>query len=422
MSLKNNATINQILLGASVFFLPLWQILSIISWALLIMNWIRNENYRNVFQRLNQLPYLWFLIGFYCLHIIGLIWTTDLKDGLEDLQMKIVILILPIIFCTLEPKSFSLKNISRVIWASCFVASVICLVNAFNQYAITKNVEVFYYTFYSFLLHPTYFSMYMNLAVLLVIYELINEYKVASTKLKGLLFFLLIYFILNIILISARTSMAATFLSMPILALLEAGKKSKLKKALVITGISLLILLSGFYEITRNYDRFPQVSDAIAEFKQNEGKVMPDTYYNSTTIRLTLWQYGFNIYKRNWLIGVGTGDIKEESKAEFKRNKFNYGKEHCVSPHNQYLHTSIVLGLPGLILLMAVFLIPLIQSFKEKNYLIVVFIFIVMINALTETILRASGVLFFSFFVTYFYVYYRNKESDSSIQQHQKLK
>ena len=100
----------------------------------------------------------------------------------------------------------------------------------------------------------------------------------------------------------------------------------------------------------------------------------------------------------------------------------NNAIEHDVNAHNQYLDTMISVGLIGLLLLLAHFLIPMVWATRRKPFGIVSFslLLIVMFNALFESIFEVQmGIIFFCFFnallFTQAVIYDKNKENAGTV-------
>jgi O-antigen ligase len=127
------------------------------------------------------------------------------------------------------------------------------------------------------------------------------------------------------------------------------------------------------------------------------------TTYNSTSSRLYLWKYSLNVISRNPVFGVGTGDLKEELNAEYSRNNWTYGIEKKYSSHNQYLHTGVILGWIGIILLCLMLFLPFLGAIKLRDWMYAGFLLIIIVNNVTEDVLEVQkGVLFYGFFNSYF--------------------
>jgi O-antigen ligase len=170
-----------------------------------------------------------------------------------------------------------------------------------------------------------------------------------------------------------------------------------------------------FFGFLHLNNRFNQVEEAIVA---SENSIPADTIAqeapNSTNIRFHLWKNAVQLISRNPLFGVGTGDIKEELVNIYTENNYAYGIRERISPHNQFLHTGVILGITGMVLLAIYFFYPLCFSFKEKDWLYFFFLTIILLNAMTESILeREAGILFFTAFNTCFYLQQRFRNSIS---------
>jgi len=70
-----------------------------------------------------------------------------------------------------------------------------------------------------------------------------------------------------------------------------------------------------------------------------------------------------------------------------------------LNPHNQFLHSTVTLGIVGLLILVSIFTIPIAIGIKTKNYFFIFFIIAVVLNCMTESVLEVQkGILFFCVF------------------------
>ena len=160
----------------------------------------------------------------------------------------------------------------------------------------------------------------------------------------------------------------------------------------------------------RMFSRFEQVSQAIKSYDESSAP-KNESYYNSSTIRITEWKYGYEMFKDNWLIGVGTGDVKAEALKRYKADNFSYGIEHFETFGSQYLYTAIILGTFGLTLLIAAYFAPLYLSVRYKEYLYAGFLLIFIFNSLTGTLLTGSSILIYGFFNSYLFAGIKTKDN-----------
>ncbi len=108
-------TIHRMLFIAALSFLCIGMSVSkvFISIAELTLglNWIAEGNLGAKWKRfITNKPAL-VLCSLYIMHLLGLIYTTDFKYGMDDIRIKVPLLILPFLFCTSEPLNNKERNI-----------------------------------------------------------------------------------------------------------------------------------------------------------------------------------------------------------------------------------------------------------------------------------------------------------------------
>lgn len=395
-------------LALSVFFLPIFQIVSIVCWGILILTVIFQNDYKNLFQKLKSYPQLSLFILLYLFYLAGMLWTDDKKEGWDDLIIKLPLLIFPILFSTVKFSSNSFRKIGTALVAGCALAIVIGLFHSYSLFLDSNDVQKFFYISFSVFLHPTYFTMYLNLALLFICYDTLNDNKTIfhSVKVRITLFFLLM---IGVILLNARLAMLITFFTLIVFIFAESFKRKSIRKFVPRFLIQAILIIGIFIFLIRFDNRFVQITEAIQNHKDTTAVFDSTTkvYYNSTTIRMGLFKNSINVFKNNFLTGVGTGDVIHESVKELDRSHLNYLAKRFTGAHNQYLQTAMSLGIFGLLLLVFCIIFPLKDYLKSKYLFGICFIIIVLLNALGDTVLRASSLYFFSFFGCFIYVNFK---------------
>lgn len=385
------------LVFAWLFFLPLMQAVSIGAMILLGIIWIAEGRYEKSLKawKANKVWYLF--MSFYALHVLSLAWTENFKYAAFDLQVKFSLLLCPIILSgfVFSGKSFSGFRLAFI--SGLAVAVLICFGRAVYCLATSGSAEYFFYEKFSVFLHPTYFSFYLSLSVLFVMYELFWERRQGNFRI-----FLYIFLFLQaaaILLLSARTSMAVAVAASGSLILIMAWKKKLARADIIPILVTLAVAVATEAIVLKQFNRFTQVSDAVM---QEEGSAVPEEE-NSTTIRMHLWKYAAEVIAEHPASGVGIGDIKEKLVEKYTENNYEYGIRNRISPHSQYLHTGVVLGIPGMILILLMLGAPAVLAWRKEEWLYVLFLVIIALNSVTESILeRQAGILFFAFFNSLF--------------------
>ncbi len=386
--------ITSALLLLSALALPLLLPVSIICWISIgIIRLVNKAERISMITRFKKSRILQLLPAIYLLYVIGLIWTENFKYAGLDLQIKAGFLLLPLFIGTLDLSVKEYRKTTLFFIIGCALACLLLLTNAFISFVETGNHTAFFYISYSsMLMHPTYISMYLTMAILFLLQRMYDTTKEQHLKYysAGILFFFVQLFQL-----SARTSLAVAVLTFLLAACyyLRKGEILRIKKW---HFISILLFSTLSYFALQGYNnRFNQVSNAITSTPIDQ--VQPE--YNSTTGRLEIWKESMEILQDNWLIGTGTGDVKDELMKTYKKHQFHYALDKKLNAHNQFLQIWLTLGIVGLLLLIWSLAIPIYNLKFDKQPLFALFAVIIILNSMTESILEVQkGVLFFVFF------------------------
>jgi len=118
----------------------------------------------------------------------------------------------------------------------------------------------------------------------------------------------------------------------------------------------------------------------------------------SFTQRLVYWSTGLKLFKENWLVGVGTGDVDIAFKKHYKSNMPSLDKKWQLRTHNQYITLGIAFGVSGILLLLMVLSYPIVFHFKKAGFVFSSFLLIAAISMLSEDTLETqAGITFFVF-------------------------
>ena len=175
--------------------------------------------------------------------------------------------------------------------------------------------------------------------------------------------------------------------------------------------VVIIIVIIGMLMLSvKEYNRYTQVEQAVsAEIHTQSSPGVEEQ--NSTTVRMHLWPEAWQVILQHPFIGVGVGDVKDELVDVYKKNNYQIGVEKQFNPHNQYLQTMVTLGFIGLVSLSFILFYPMYISIKSGQFLFLIFMVIVALNIVTESMLeRQAGILFFCFFSMFFYTQFLNQK------------
>ncbi len=369
-------------------------------------------NYGKKLQRLRGAAWVLPFIIFFSLHIFGVLYSDDKALGWFEVEKKLAFLVLPLIAAAGPPFSpVAWKNLTRGFIFSCLVLGVLSIYfswaglshqsaphnfdvqTAENYHRLNPGASpVWEYFSYIQLgdwidVHPAYFSMYLIFSCVLLLQEMRQGYKIKlmNTALIGI-------FIFFIALLSSRIAIASLIIIF--VYLLQGIFTSRSRRiAFGIAGILVLCVIILINPVSR-YRVFqePLATPFVTGTATNE--------WNSVNLRMLEWKASLASIGDAWLAGYGPGD------AQAVLNKYysNFSDATAgltYNAHNQYLQTTLELGVAGLLALGVCFFKPLFSL--NPNPALVAFIILISMMCVTESMLaRQKGIVFFTLFGSLF--------------------
>ena len=358
--------------------------------GLLFVNWLVEGRFRQKLKNIASSKLALTFIAFYILHLIGLMYTTNTDAGWFDMEVKLSLIIFPIV---IAGKPYHKKQLDHL-----FIALIIGLVYS-SLYMLSRSVSLylmngqntFFYQEFSTFIHTSYISMYMNVALcwlLISTLKKVND-QYFSTFVSVLL---MVFFGFMIFMLSAKSGILTLLLIAFGLIVYYVFYRRKY----LVGALGFVLVISGFFTI----DHFvPGVHNRIGNFLKALTDKNDNETVNSTANRLLIWQSSNQVIKNNFIAGVGTGDVKEALCNEYEVRGMENALIHQLNAHNEFYQVFIALGVIGFLLLCLCLLYPFINTFKTGKLLYRIFLAIIMINFFSESMLETkAGVMFYAFF------------------------
>lgn len=128
-----------------------------------------------------------------------------------------------------------------------------------------------------------------------------------------------------------------------------------------------------------------------------------DVSKNSVARRIIFWKHGWEIFKKNKWLGVGTGDAQLAFNDAYLNSGTSLNPSEWKRSHNQFLAMMVSFGILGLIVFSIFVFYPMIHSLKNKNYLYLLFSIIVTVSYFSEDTLESQpGITFIMYFSSLF--------------------
>ncbi len=381
------------------FSIPLFDRLVAVIITCISLQWILSRNWKQRFELLRSQVWRRVLASyslFYLLYVLGLMYSSNLDYAFFDLGTKLSLLLFPLIFATTDLRVFTpgrMLLVSYAYLAGCILITLIMLVVALLEFRETNSPKVFYYDELSIFQHPSYLSMYLDFAVSLVLFILLRAGHLITGVIRNLLVLSIIYFFAIVMLLASK----AGIISLLIILAISIFSIIVYRKEYVVGLLFLFILpftfIGAYYAFPYSFQRLSSANEVVTG-----NRPLNRASTDGTAERVLIWQSSLEIIRDKGIFGVGTGDVKDALLTKYAENGITNALNLRLNAHNQYLQTTITLGIPGIILLLAGLLYTLIKAIQRQNLLLLLFTVVVSFNFMVESMLeRQAGVVFYSF-------------------------
>lgn len=295
------------------------------------------------------------------------------------IHKAIAFLVLPILI------DFNKDRIKGIINSVLFAFILGCVFNALvnwgyafyrGVYLMVEGINYWYfsYDFFAapFSIQPIYLAMYYVSALVFINFIRINKY---------LYIFSVSVLFLSTFMLAARNSILTMLLFIPILILIK--QRLKLKQL----GVLIILLITTGILVFQN----PIVKNRL--FKVME----KGNFYSGHSLRIQIWSCALELGKNN-ILGLGADKTEKLLIQEFKKKKLIVPVKEKYNAHSQYLQTLAQHGIVGVGFLLFIFAYLGVKFKSQRNYLGLVWLALIIISAVTESIfVRQWGSFFFVF-------------------------
>ena len=390
------------------FLLPFGINLSIliIAWSILFVLF---DNIKNAWLQLKKNYWFYTLILFFIVHVLGYWFSENKHDALNAIEIKLGFLAFPILIFSINYSDIEIKKIITSFVSGNTLAAFFCLFRATYLYLL-ENMNAFFYSEFSFFMHPSYFAMYLIFAQLIVMLYY-PKWLMHLTQLYLKIGFISLTFLITIFLCSSKMGLITAFVLLPSVftfILYQSGYKKTIVIVLTVFVLGIVIAYKLFPTPFERLKFAFKVSESISTIDKTDGE--------STAVRVLIWQESIKIIKQHFLFGTSAGDANDKLVQAYEQEGMTGALRKKLNAHNQYLQTFIGTGLIGFVILLLMTIGVLVYSIYTKNLLLMLFSALTTSNFLVESMLQAqAGFIFFIFFLCFLLKYNVSNFKNNSI-------
>lgn len=400
--------IEELLIGLLFFTIPFGWTFSIVPLVLFSTTLLVNMFTKPEKPSKEKLLYFLPLISIFLWGAITLIYSTDIKEGIETLTTQLALLVASLAFLFNKITASSVKKGFYLFLLGCLGSVAVMYGMAFyNSSSIVGDAFVFRPFFdtqdacmldtdtsgnyflgrtFSSIVHPAYNAFMLSMGMFIIL----HHSKLSSSSFEHPKFWLICFALFGITIISF--SLNGTLLLSLIITLLVLG-------ILSIRKVHYGDRSRAIYSILFIFAAFIIINPQTRELVDSETA-------NSLIQRGKVTSASLDVIGDNWLAGVGIGDAKEELLNTYTRKGEYELANRKLNPHNQFLTTWLQGGIIGLMILIWSFVTLSLRAQRKKVMLLHLFAVMAIVSFMFESmLLRYWGVITFTIFYGMLYFY-----------------
>ena len=352
------------LLTALIFTIPITTAGSNILAALLLVAWLARRRFRADWQELWNNPVALAALAFFGLHIVGLLWTADLAQGLATTQKEWKFLLLPVFLFSART-----DHAGRYVWAllsgmAVCVAASFCIrfgvLEPWGRATLDNPVPFGTHVVYGPLLA---FAIYLAAERLL--------FGHLPPAAKASLALLLVAMATNLFMTAGRAGHVMFFGALALigwqlvsnLRTMGGGRETtrvalRLSAAGTAAGVAAAALLIAF--LTSSAFR-AGVTDALDDLRN-----YPVDPASPVGERVAYAAAGMDLFREHTLLGVGTGDLPRQIDKALTSRGLDVRRRS--NPHSMYVMAMVQFGVVGLVALGWLFVAQLRVAWRRGRH------------------------------------------------------
>lgn len=312
------------------------------------------------------------LLLMFCLPWAGLLWSLDAETGMDYAQRS-VFWLYAFAAATISYRKYSAKFLVFAYLCGLFINVGVSVLQFAKQVPMYKGVG------YGLLNHITY-SLLLVAGLLFLAY-LYREYRGFAARL--LICFGLLLLVWNLSVGISRAGYLAFLLAVPWMTVVMFTRKQ-----IMVIILCVVVSVGGLALSPVVQSRYAAVYSDIRQYRQGHGMT-------SIGLRLHMWQGAIEIWKKNPVLGVGTGGYR----LAFRDVAADPQYVIYTHPHNSLLHIAVSYGMVGVVIFVWLICLVVQRGWRARSSfegrIILVSLFVIGVGSLTDTQImgHATGLL-----------------------------
>jgi len=312
---------------------------------LILILWLVQGDIRNKLNSIKDNHVILAPIIYLTVIILGISWADDIDKAFKIIDKQSIILALPVIYT-----SFKRENLEKVFVAFSLAGFISAIMSFVLYFGIASWSDRSVEYPIPFVRHISFNTM-LSFAIIFLLNRVF--YKKIKGKERIYYFISILIMSLSVFITRSRAGMIAFLFMCFIWTIYYFRKNYKaMLKSFSVILIVLIIAIVIFADLRKRID---EAYKEIINYKPN--------VYSSVGARFTFAMNSWELTKKFWPLGTGTGGFEKNYKIVNKKNTPDV--DETVNPHNNYLFVLVQLGFPGILVFLNIFFQQILFFFKK---------------------------------------------------------
>lgn len=325
------------------------------------------------------------MMALWGLYAVSLLWTTNIPEGFLRVYKALPLLILGFYFLVSDPTVYTWRRIRAVLWTQAAVLVVLFVV----RLAVMLWKAVFDGVGYSGLtgdrfyhLHHAYMAYFLLMSIGFLYSETIRLWEGITHWYRMAFVAAIVALAAFVLFVNSRAGVLGLAMVAVLCLVHLAFVRHKWRAALVVAG-ALAVTAGSVYMLLPNSAQ--RLSNTVIDPEENQ---KPDA-------RVTIYSIALKALA-DQPFGYGVGDYMDVLGEYYAANGYKSGITQRQNSHNQYIDTTLAIGVAGLALLLSLLLVFFIIAWRKRDVAAVIFLLVTAESIMFEAMLyRQWGLLLF---------------------------
>ncbi len=249
-------------------------------------------------------------------------------------------------------------------------------------------------------------AVVLGASIAVVLAMVTDQKKVYFKGEKNVWIFISVFLFLYLHVLAVKSGLLAGWMVYAWLSLFFFFRKNY-KISALLTSILIITPLLSYFFVPTFQQKLGYIKYEFAEHKET-GRVE----YLSDVNRLVSYELAWKKTVENPILGVGLGDINDETKESYRTFYPDVPEKSMLLPHNQWLLNGLALGFPGMIILTMLYLFPLTIRTYRLSFMGVTLSLVGLVALMVEPVLMTQyGITTYMFLQLLFFSNYTSKSN-----------